>query len=552
MISISRYMCLWVLILLGLVQPSNSFSQGETYGKLGTVDFPVSCSEAASENMRRGLALLHHMTYDGAAASFRLATEADPNCAMAYWGIAMTFIHPIWPDIPSEARMKEGLQLLARARDLAQGDERALLYVDAVKAYYDNGWARTEQARLASFDAGWHKVYKQFPRDLEAASFYALAHMSFGYSRIAASPSTEKEYTELKEAGEIVEEVLAKIPDHPGAHHYIIHAYDMEGLAERALGVARNYGKIAPDVPHALHMPTHIFTRRGFWEESIDWNKRSAASALKYPHHGAVSHHYFHALDYLAYAYLQTARDKKAGEVLKTLAALKGPFHISPATAYTIAAVPARYLLERRQWAKAARLAPMQTADFPWERFPQFVAMTHFARALGAARSGELPSAQRAIADLDSLRDQIQGQNLSAYWTMQLDIQQKSAQAWLELQQGKTERALKTMQNAADMAASTYKHPITPGEVLPARELLADLLLELHRPEEALTEYQKSLKRTPNRFNSLFGAGRAGEDMEDTEKATSYYAKLIEIADHSDSKREALEHAKAFVSLSKK
>jgi tetratricopeptide (TPR) repeat protein len=550
MISISRWICPWVLILLSLVQPLKSFSQGQTYGnKLGTVDFPISCNETASEHMRRGLALLHHMTYDGAEESFHMATEADPNCAMGYWGIAMTFIHPIWPDIPSEAKMKDGLELLSKARTLAQGDKKGLLYIDAVEAYYENGWTRTENDRLASSDDGWRKVYEQFPEDLEAASFYALAHMAQGYSQIAASPSTEKNYEDLEEAGAIVEGVLAKIPDHPGAHHYIIHAYDMEGLADRALEVARNYGKIAPDVPHALHMPSHIFTRLGLWEESIEWNKRSAASALKYPHNGAVSGHYFHALDYLAYAYLQTAQDKKAEEVFDKLRALKGPLQNDPATAYVLAAVPARYYLERQQWSEAAKLESIQAADFPWDRFPQFEAITHFARALGAARSGDLSAAQKHLNELASLRDRILPNNLRAYWTIQTDIQQTSAKAWLEFQQDKPDQALKTMQSAVDMEASTYKHPITPGQVLPARELLADLLLELNRPEEALAEYQTSLKRTPNRFNSLFGAGRASEVMGDQENAASYYGKLVEVAGHAESTRDALEHAKAFLFL---
>ena len=535
--------------LIGWIQPMISFSQSQNYGdKLGTVEFQVSCNEAAARDMQRGLALLHHMMYSGAEEVFRSVIEANPDCAMGYWGAAMTFIHPLWPDVPNEAKMKEGLELLAKARPVAKDDKRTLLYLDAVEAYYRDGWTRTENARLASFDQGWSKVHAAFPDDLEAASFYALAHMAYEYSNIAASPSPEKDYAGLEKAGGIVEKVLAKIPDHPAAHHYIIHAYDMEGLADRALAVARNYGKIAPDVPHALHMPSHIFTRLGLWEESISWNIRSAASGLRYSHHGAISHHYFHAADYLTYAYLQKGDDKKAKEMLDELNGLEGKFHLSPATAYTLAAVPARYTLERQHWADAAQLPLIRAEEFEWGRFPQIEAIVHFARAVGAARSGDLSTAQKAFDKLAALRQQVK----NVYWGYQVEIQQMAAQAWLQWQKGDQEAALKTMQRAAEMEASTYKHPITPGEVLPARELLADLLLELDRPEKALAEYQISLKRTPNRFNSLFGAGRAGETMGDKETATFYYGKLIEVAADSGSKREALEHAKAFVTLSEK
>lgn len=544
MISISRWIWQWGLIL-GLTYPFHSLAQEQSYGnQLGTVDFPVTCSEAASDDMQRGLALLHHMTYDGAEESFRKAIEADPSCAMGYWGVAMTFIHPIWPDIPEETKMREGLELLTKAKTLSDGDKKTQHYIAAVEGYYKNGWMRNETERLASFDAGWHQVVEQFPEDLEAACFYALAHMSYVYATIAASPSAKKNYEGLEEAGAIVENVLARIPDHPGAHHYIIHAYDMEGLAERALAVARNYGKIAPDVPHALHMPSHIFTRLGLWEESIAWNIRSAASALKHTHHGTISGHYFHAVDYLTYAYLQMGDDEKAKEWVDELMNLEGQFQPSPATAYTLAAVPARYALERRQWGDAARLQLIRATDFPWERFPQFEAIVHFAEALGAARSGDQPAAKLALDRLASLHGKLKD---NVYWAYQVEIQRTAAEAWLQLDQNKPDQALKTMQRAAEMEASTYKHPVTPGEVLPVRELLADLILEMARPEQALAEYELSLQRTPMRFNSLFGAGKAAEAMGDDERAEFYYRKLLGITSKIDSHRGALEHAKAFV-----
>jgi len=546
MIFKSKGVFFWMLMLTSWVNPVYSQTSED---KLETMNFPVACNKIASEYMQSGLALLHHMTYSGAEKSFRLAIRADSDCAMGYWGIAMTYIHPLWPSTPDEAKMREALELLNKAKSLAKGNKKNLLFIRAVESYYEDGWTRSEKERLTSFDAGWRNVYQQFPDDPEAASFYALARMSSEYLNIAASPSSKKDYSGLEAAGAIVEEVLMKWPKHPGAHHYIIHAYDMDGLAERALAVARNYGELAPDVSHTLHMPSHIFTRLGLWEESISWNIRSAAAGLKNSDSGTLSHHFFHAADYLVYAYLQTVNDKKAKEMLDKLNTSGESFNISAATAYTLAAAPGRYVLERRQWADAAKLKLIQATDFPWERFPQFVAIFHFTRAIGSARNGNELATKAAIKELATLHDRMKDK--SAYWAIQVEIQHTAAKAWLQVLQGKQEQALKTMRNAAEMEASTYKHPITPGQVIPARELLGDLLLEIGRPEKALVEYQSSLEKTPNRFNSLYGAGQAAEASKNQKEALFYYKKLLALASNSDSKRAELAHAKAFVSLSR-
>ncbi|NIS78838.1 MAG: hypothetical protein GTO14_01095, partial [Anaerolineales bacterium] len=398
-----------------------------------------------------------------------------------------------------------------------------------------------ERARLASFEQAWERVHREFPDDLEAASFYALAHM-------ATATSKDKSYQKQKEAGAIMEAVLAEIPDHPGAHHYIIHAYDFPGLADRALEVARDYGKVAPEVPHALHMPTHIFTRLGLWQESIDWNRRSAAAAWKNRVDGAISLHYPHALDYLAYAYLQQAQDEKAKEIMETTLSLSGPFHDlnAESSAYALAAVPARYTLERQQWVSATNLKPREPASFQWgDRFAAYEAITHFARALGAARSGNTTAAQSALTELETLHDVVA--HTSAYWANQIEILQLSARAWLALEEGKQVEALRLMQLAAGLEASTEKSPTTPGEVLPARELLGDMLLELERSEEALAEYEGSLERSPNRFNSLYGAGRAAELAGDKKRATAYYQKLLEVVAQADTGRPRLRHARRFL-----
>jgi tetratricopeptide (TPR) repeat protein len=502
----------------------------EDYGEqLGTVRFPVSCNEAASQTTKQGLALLHHMTYKGARDAFAAAIESDSDCAMGYWGQAMTFIHPLWSDPPSKADFKRGKELVKKARTRGRKTEWEQAYIDAVDAYYAGGWNRDEKPNLTSFEKGWEKVYRRFPKDSEAACFYALAHM-------ATSDPGDKTYAKQKQAATIAKKVLAQIPDHPGAHHYIIHAYDYPELADKALVVARSYGQIAPEVPHALHMPTHIFTRLGLWQESITMNKRSADAALKHPAGKGISLHFPHALDYLVYAYLQRGEDKKAREVLDTINKLEGPYQVHIAAAYTFAAVPARLVLERQDWSDAALLEPRTPKNYPWGKFPAMEAITHFARALGATRSGNKQAAAQALVKLTALREQTE--KTSAYWAKQVEIQHLSALAWLKHHEGMQDEALEIMQSAAGLEATTEKHPVTPGEVLPARELLADMLLDMGRYKEAQSEYEAALERSTNRFNSLYGAGRAAELGGNKKQASFYYKKLVEItANYSNLER---------------
>jgi tetratricopeptide (TPR) repeat protein len=509
------------------------------YGEhLGTVNFPVSCNEAARSHAERGLALLHNMTYEGARAEFDAATIVDSECAMGFWGQAMSFIHPLWSDPPDEAEFKSGQELLKEARTRGKKTEWEDAYITPVERYYAEGRNVSEKVNLVSYEKAWENVYRQFPKDMEAACFYALAHMA------TADPS-DKTYVKQKRAGAIAEKVLHQVPDHPGAHHYIIHAYDYPELAEKALAVARNYGKIAPSVPHALHMPTHIFTRYGIWQESITMNKRSADAALKYPVGGAISLHYTHALDYLAYAYLQRGEDEKAQQVLDMIIDIKEPVQIHVASAYTFAAVPARLALERQEWAVAASLKPRLPADYPWDRFPAMEAITHFAKALGAARSGNRQMASKALNKIAALHDI--SAKTSAYWTKQIEIMRLSAMAWLTYEEGASEKALDIMQRAASLEASTEKHPVTPGEVLPARELLGDMLLEMGRYKEAQEAYETALDRSPNRLNSMYGAGRAAQLRGNKKEAFSFYMKLVEKT-AEDSKRQRLQQIRVYLS----
>ena len=523
---------------LVLSQDGQAKIQRDTYGEqLGSVSFPVSCNELARQHTERGLALLHHMTYEGARAEFALATEVDPECAMGYWGQAMSYIHPLWSDPPSRENFVKGQELVNEAQTRGQKTEWEEAYIDAVAAYYSPGWSRDEKPNLVSFEQGWQKVYHKFPEDSEATSIYALA-------QIGTAEASDKSYTQQKRAAELAKEVLAKIATHPGAHHYIIHAYDYPQLAEKALKVARSYGKIAPEIPHALHMPSHIFTRLGLWQESIAMNQRSADAAFKHPVEEKISLHYPHALDYLAYAYLQRAEDTQAKYVLERIKNRKAPFQPHVASAYALASLPARLALERQKWTDAVSLQPRVPSDYPWNEFPAMEAITHFARAIGAARSGNETIARQALDELALLRER--AAETSAYWGKQIEIQRLAAKAWLIYQEGARQEALDLMHKAAEMEASTEKHPVTPGEILPASELLADMLLEEGRYREAQTAYLTVLKRSPNRFNSLYGAGRAAELQGKDNLANYYYSKLSEIS-APESQRERLQDAKDFL-----
>lgn len=520
---------------VGIAQQENSMKF--TLDALGKVDFPLSCSSQVQRRFERGLALLHHMMYEQARKEFEAVAELDPRCAMAYWGIAITLFHPLWAK-PSEEELKKGWAAVKQAKALNAPTEREHAYVTAVEAFY-RGWETVDHpTRLIAWEKAQEKVHKTNPDDIDAAAFYALAHL-------ATTPKGDKAFTHQKKAGALLEELLTKAPEHPGVSHYIIHAYDNPMLASRALEVARGYAKIAPDVPHALHMPSHIFVRLGIWPEAIDWNERSAAAARRQSIGGVISIHYIHALDYLMYAYLQQCQDKMAQDVLQKVNAVEN-YQDSFASAYGIAAAQARYPLERAQWADAAALKVRTHSSFPWDKYPWFESITYFARGLGAARSRNVDAAEKALETLNMLyeRSVNAGQD---YWAVHLDAQRKTVAAWIAFSEGKKDHALKLMRKAADLEDSVDKHPVTPGAVLPARELLGDMLVLLEKPVEAIKVYEASLQISPNRLNSLYGAGRAAELTGNPERAKSYYSKLVQFAANADSDRPGIEHAKTFL-----
>jgi tetratricopeptide (TPR) repeat protein len=505
--------------------------------RLGTVALAQSCSATAEGHLERGLALLHSMTYEEAAKGFEAAADVDPDCALGYWGQAMTIVHPLWSDPPSAEEFQRGAELLAVAREYAATDHE-LGYIEAQAAYFEAGETGSERPNLAALETGWREFHEAYPDDPEGAAFYALA-------QLANVDPSDKTYAKQKEAGALAEQILARVPDHPGAHHYIIHAYDNPALSAGAVDAARGYSEVAPEVPHALHMPTHTFTRLGLWQESIDWNRRSADAALKRPVGEQTSLHYFHALDYLAYAFLQGAEDGRAVAVLEELEAVEPPYQPHLASAYTFAAVPARLTLERQLWEEAADLEARSPAEYPWETAASSESITYFARALGAARSGRFEQARADLETLAGLQKKVAA--ASPYWGTQVEIQRLSALAWLLFEDGDLEAGLDMMQNAAEMESGTEKHPVTPGEVLPARELLGDMYMESGRYPEALAAYQAALDRSPNRFNSLYGAGMAAVKIGEMTRASAYFEALLEVAAHADSDRPRLVEVRGFM-----
>jgi tetratricopeptide (TPR) repeat protein len=514
--------------------------------KLGTIRFDVSGTDAAKAHVVRGVKLLHHMMYVEADREFASALQADPECALAYWGRAMSIIHPLWPDAPDATELKQGWEFTTAglARNPRTPRERA--YLETMETYFRDAAKRDHPSRLKAADEAWAKVARDYPQDLDAAAFSALFHLA-----PARFLPKDKSHRIQLEAGATIQRILAEIPDHPGAQHYKIHAFDFPLLADRALEICDSYGSIAPDVPHALHMPTHIYTRRGQWEKSIEFNRRAADAALKLSQGaGTTNSHYPHSLDYLAYAYLQRGQYREADAIRRKVLAMTGPYHASNRTAiaFAFAAIPARFALERQDWTAAAQLELRRPASFPWgDAFLHCDSIVHFARAIGAIRSGQLDTARREIEELDRLNRRIAATHPASYWSSQAETQTLATRAWLSLKEGKKEDAVTLMRRAADLEATTDKEAVTPGEVLPAGELLGDLLIEVGRTRDALAAYEKVLESSPNRLNTLYGAGRAAELSGDAGKALSHYEQLVAVAAEADAGLKPVQHARTFM-----
>jgi hypothetical protein len=535
-----RIALLLAILFLAPATPTAAAAPDEAQAQFGRVDFSVSCGQAAQQQFVRAVAILHSFWYEEAVKAFTAVTQTDADCAMGYWGVAMSHWTPLWGP-PSEGALKAGSAAVGKAVSASAKTARERDYIEAIAAFYRDSDKTDHRTRSLAYANAMEQVYLRYPEDKEAAIFYALA------LNAVALPS-DKTYANQKKASAILEKIFIEQPNHPGVAHYLIHSYDSAPLAEHGLAAAICYSKIAPAVPHALHMPSHIFTRLGQWQKSIESNRAAAESgqayALQQFGSGVAWSEALHAMDYLEYAHLQLGQDREAKQVLDRILAFHKVAPEAAAAAYALAAVPARYALERRDWAQAAALT-LPPLAFAWEKFPWTPTMIAFARALGAARTGDFATAAAEIAHLQSARDGLKERD--KYWAAQIEVQRRAAVAILAHARGHADEALAQMRDAAELEGSMEKHPVTPGSVVPARELLADLLIEVNKPADALAEYARVLKSEPNRFRSIHGAARAAVLAGDAANAKSYYQQLADLLSEADTDRPELAEARTYL-----
>jgi len=515
-------------MLLTLVG-SSSRAQEHQHGngeELGTVHFATSCNEVAQKEFNRAVALLHSFQFSRAIEGFNAVLGEDATCGIAYWGIALSdWSNPFAPGIKDKGQLQAGRESAERGNAVGAKTERERTYVAAVGKLYSDYESTPQRARLLAYRDAMGEVASKYPEDHEAQIFYALA--------LAASEDpADKTYAGRLKAGAILEELFAEEPTHPGLAHYIIHTYDVPALAGRALVAARRYSGIAPDAPHALHMPSHTFTRTGNWQESIDSNIAAAAAARR---EGQTAEE-LHASDYEIYAYLQTGQDEAARRLLDSLPEIASRFDPKavlngaggPAAGYfALAAIPARYALERQDWKQAVQLAQRETP------FPYTDAMTWFARGLGAARLGQAAAANESATALQQIRERLSTASES-YWARQVEIQEVAVRAWTALAEGKKEEALRQMKSAAELEDGTEKSAVTPGPLAPARELLGEMLLEMNEPAQALEQFEATLKKEPGRFRALYGAAHAAQLSGSRDTSQRYFRELLKVCSRAD------------------
>ena len=520
----------------------------------GKVDFPISCTPAIQSEFARGVALLHSFFYEEARRIFTSVAEQDPKCAMAQWGIAMTWWHPIWtPPTPDE--MNAGKAAIAKAMGMTVSTDRERGFITALNVYYNTPDSSNAGAvgqschgpvgsrdRVIAYEKAMRQLYDKYPDDFEAQTFYAFAILAVGY----ATPNDTTLSKQLQ-AGAMLEKLWKSNPNHPGVVHYLIHCYDYPALAQRGLAAARSYDSIAPWVPHALHMPSHIFTRLGMWDESIAANRSSADASRAYAamrHRDATEAEELHALDYMAYSYLQEAQDTKAKEIVDFAATVrKTNPELEFSGAYALAAIPTRYAFERNDWAAAAALT---IPNLPhWSSFPFMEALIEYGHALGRAHISDLDGARKAIARMRQLRDATKDPKFD-YFKNHLEVQMQAASAWVAYGEGKKDEAIEMLRRSADAEDVLGKHPVSPGAFVPIREQLGSLLLELGRPKDAEREFEAALKIYPGRFRGLYGAALAAEQTGDKENAGRYYAKLAAQTAKSNGSRDELNHVREY------
>jgi tetratricopeptide (TPR) repeat protein len=501
-----------------------------TAEQLGTVHFPTSCTEDVQKPFERGVALLHSFWYEEAQKQFEQVAAQDPHCAMAHWGIAMSYWHQLW-NHPDKAILKKGRAEANKANSLHTRDDRERGYIAAIDAFYSGPTSRSYQARASAYENGMEAAYRHHPEDKEAAVFYAL-------SLLASAPAHDTTFANQKKAAAVLEPLFAQEPDHPGVAHYLIHAYDSPQMAQLGLPAAERYAKVAPASPHALHMPSHIFARLGMWQQDIASNQASVAATRKtVAMHMGGEGHQFHAMDFLEYAYLQSGRESDAQhliEEVKAMPPMKDMYGLGfdPRT-YALVVFPARYDLELHHWSDAASLELVPDADFADN------AVTLWARAIGAVHTGNLEVARRAVSDLNAIHKHLLHHKNPRMDDVVAEDRDEAA-AWLAHAEGRNDEALAMLRKVAEKEESEGEEPLA----VPAREMLADMLLDLNRAHDALAEYEADLKFNPKRFDGLYGAAHAAEMAGKSEQANTYYAQLLEVCSGSTSERPELSHAR--------
>ena len=500
-------------------------SAAAQHHEVGKVSFPTSCSSAVQGDFETGVAMLHSYWFNYAGKQFRAVLEKDPACAMAYWGIALDLLGNTLSSPPSAQAAREAWALLEKARAVPVKTERERLWLEAIRAYFRNHDTVPLEQRLIAYNDAMRQLAERFPDDFEAQVYYALTLQ-------ASAPKSDTTYANQYKSADMLERLYTQQPQHPGITHYLIHAYDFAPFADKGIPAARRYASIAPAVPHARHMPAHIYSMVGMWEDSITSN----LSALE------IQPDYYHAADFTVYAHLQLGQDAAAAKMIEKALATPERGDRPPSLAnYTAkAAMPARYVLERADWKGAAALPITPT------EYPQADSLTHFTRGFGLARLGNRDGAAREIDAMQRLRLAMEKSG-DSYWAGRTQDQILAVQAWVALGEGATDRAITLMRQAADREDASIKHVAMENRLYPMRELLGDLLLEAGRATDAAAEYARALKQTPNRYRGLYGAARAAEAAGDAAAARAYYARVIELSHHADGVRPELERARAYV-----
>lgn len=522
-----------IFLMISSVSPLKAQETAGEPEKLGKVHFPVSCTSAAQQHFDRAVAMLHSFWVSPAAKAFAEVAKSDPDCAMAYWGIAVNRRANPLAGAPDATAFKDGWEAVEKAKSIGPKTERERDYVAAIGNYYKDWEKLDHQTRVLSYEKSMEQLYVRYPEDSEAAVFYALA-----LDEAVTVVPADKNFTRQLKAAAILEKVLAAQPEHPGALHYLVHTYDFPPLADRGLSAARRYGEVAPAVPHPLHMPSHVYSMLGMWQDSIKSNQAALS----------VAPGYVHALDFMVYAYLQGAQDAEAKRgVERSLelqkkqgaAGVVNPTGAVLAPYTALAAIPARYAIERGAWAEAAALQLTPTT-------PAADAITYFAGAMGSARGGALDTARKDIEQLRRITDDLV-RSKQDYWAQQVEIQRSAAAAWVAYGEGKKDEALRLMRSAADQEDASQKDVAMENRLWPMRELLGELLLGMNEPAKALKEFEVSLQSARNRYRGFYGAAKAAERSGDKQKTRGYFEKLVELCSHADTDRPELTEAKKYL-----